>query len=376
MRLRMNLDDVRKLLEFKDFKDVKKCLSEHNVPVIPYYVDDRKDYNFEKKFDLIAKGIFEISDKNKIHNIKIFINNFEAKEPKKDVNFCSNRLYINDYDSAPSIIINYINNFKFDEIMEPLSSLFSDRPSHESMKFTKASNYSLNIYQFWCDGNVSEILEPCVSLQNPIYGLLHYKFFNSYTFNFKSFNLNSCYTYKLEDNYTSSYKRFFKRLEMPNYEYELINDERNQDMFYLKFYRTEDNTNVEINRKPLISLYLKNTFYENFRIKRKTLEKLLDIISETERYITVRHYSDEILTFKIGESKYQIENYHNVFLEDIFEDLALEQKHLVKRVYYFFRELFVNYTKDGVITTNNYYDGYHSNNRSMISSKFRSNLLS
>lgn len=61
-------------------------------------------------------------------------------------------------------------------------------------------------------------------------------------------------------------------------------------------------------------------------------------------------------------------------LQDILEDLTLEQKHIIKRIYYFFRELFVNYTKDGVITTNNYYDGY-SNNRNMIASMFRSCLL-
>ena len=68
----MNLDEVKKLLEFKDFNDVKKYLSEHNVPVIPHYVDDRKDYDFEKKFDLISKEFFKISNILKFYSLLYF----------------------------------------------------------------------------------------------------------------------------------------------------------------------------------------------------------------------------------------------------------------------------------------------------------------
>ncbi len=368
----MNLDEVKKLLEFKDFNDVKKYLSVHNVPVIPHYVDDRKDYDFEKKFDLISKEFFKISNKNKVHNIKFFIKDFKLKN-EKDVNFCSNRLYVNYYDSTPVVIIKYLNIYRCEEMIEPLSLLFSDKPCHESMKFTKDSSYILDIYQFKCDDNVFEILEPCAALQNPIYGLLHYKFINAYSFDFKSFRLNCCNTYSLDNNYTNSYISFFKRLEMPNYEYELINGNIDKDMFYLNFFRTENNTNADENRKPLISLYLEKGIYTDFRIKNKILEKLLDIVYETGQCIKVRHYSNEILTLSIGESEFKIEN-SIVQLQDILEDLTLEQKHIIKRIYYFFRELFVNYTKDGVITTNNYYDGY-SNNRNMIASMFRSCLL-
>ena len=71
----------------------------------------------------------------------------------------------------------------------------------------------------------------------------------------------------------------------------------------------------------------------------KILEKLLDIVYETGQCIKVRHYSNEILTLSIGESEFKIEN-SIVQLQDILEDLTLEQKHIIKRIYYFFRELF------------------------------------
>lgn len=371
----MNLNEVDKLFEFRNFNDIKKYLSEHNVPVIPHYIDDKKDCVFEKKFDLIVKDIFKINDKNKIHNIKNFIIGFEPLSQKKD-SFTIYKLYSNDYDSIPSIIINYINPFKYREMMEPLSLLFSNKPSSDYLRFSFEDKYKLNVYQIESGNHVYEILEPCEALQNPIYGLLHYVHLNQHPFDYKSFFVNDYNTYKLEESIFSIYIDFFKSIELENYEYELINNEKNKDMFYLNFYKTEDKSNADKNRMPLITLYLKNTFYRNFIIESKILEKLLDIIKETEQYITVRHYSDEIITLKIGKSEYKIENNYYVFLQDIFQDLALEQKHIIKRIYYFFRELFVNYTKDGVITTNNYYDGYHSNNRSMISSKFRSNLLS
>ena len=81
-----------------------------------------------------------------------------------------------------------------------------------------------------------------------------------------------------------------------------------------------------------------NVFSEN-----KILEKLLDIVYETGQCIKVRHYSNEILTLSIGESEFKIEN-SIVQLQDILEDLTLEQKHIIKRIYYFFREfiLFFN----------------------------------
>lgn len=371
----MDLDDVKSLLKYEKFEDVKAKLKELGVPVLEHYVDDRKTYNYERKFDLLFKDIFGISKRNKIHNINDFILGIKTKK-EKNVHFSIKRLHINDYELSPSIIIKYVKNNKFEEMMEPLSLLFSNKPACASFKFSHNDSYTLNITQFkFNEEGIYEILEPCAALQNPVYGLLHYGLINMDYFYFNSFKVDNCYTSVLDNNYTSSYLNFFRSLEILDYEYELINDEIDKNMFYLKFYKSQNGLSEDKNRKPLLSLYLKNCFFYDFRIKNEILEKLLNIINESEQYIKVRHYSDEVLTLTIGEREFKIENSF-VLLQDILKDLALEQKHLLKRIYYFFRELFVNYTKDGVITTNNYYDGYYSNNRSMISSKFRSNLLS
>lgn len=370
----MDLEEVKKLLDLKSFEEVKTCLSEHGVPVIEHYVDDRSTFDYERKFDLIVKNIFGISNKNKVHNINNFILGIKVNK-EKNVHFSINRLHLNDYDLSPSIIIKYVKNTRLEEMMEPLTLLFSNRPASESFKFTKNNDYSLNIIQFRHNKNVYEILEPCAALQKPVYGLLHYCLINKHSFYYNSFNVDNCNTSVLDDNHTASYMNFFKRLEMPNYEYELINDKNDKYKFYLKFYRTENEPGLNKERQPLISLYLINSFYDDFSIKNEILEKLLDIVYESEQYIQVSQNSDEMITIKIGDNVFKIENSY-VLLKDIFEDLTSEQKHILKRIYYFLKESFVNYTKDGVITSNNYYDGYYSSkNRNMIVSMFKRSLL-